>query len=325
MSSKPHLRRAVRADLDPCMGAAQTDVRLGDGRHPDEVISARKEGGERGGEGHVLAHRHADRRGHQLLFGDEHLEVALGVHLGELLSVRGVPYFAVKNDDVGAGADCGQRLPKGQPGGDFGTELVAGQLHLPAGTVSHGPLLRQRPVHSEVTFAAQFDDGPLGHLGRQRPPVPALGVFDLAKPPAFAGAGQDHSGPIGLGRIREGLFDFAEVVAVDRHGPATEPLDAPGVGVDIPAQFGGPTLAEAVHVHDDGQVVQVVIGRLVECLPNGPLSQLAVTAKHPDPERQLVEVAAGHSDPDGIRQSLAKRPSSHVDPRQDRGRVALQA
>ena len=185
-----HLRGAVGTDLGPGVGAAQPDVRRGDGRHPDEVVGAGEERGEGGGEGDVSAHGHADGGGDELLLGDVHLEVALGMRLGELLGVGGVAHLPVEGDDVAAGADRGQRLAEGQPGGDLGTQLVAGQAHLAAGPDPGGPGLRPRPADREVPFAAQLGDGPLGHFRGQRPAVPALAVLDLGEPAALDGSGR---------------------------------------------------------------------------------------------------------------------------------------
>ena len=88
----------------------------GDGRHPDEVVGAGEERGEGGGEGDVPADGHADGGRDELLLGDEHLEVALGVRLGELLGVGGVAHLPVEGDDVAAGADA-QPAPGRRPAG----------------------------------------------------------------------------------------------------------------------------------------------------------------------------------------------------------------
>ena len=54
--------------------------------------------------GTVAAHAEPDRGGDQLLLGDEHLEVALGVRLRELVGVGGVADLAVERDHVGRAA-----------------------------------------------------------------------------------------------------------------------------------------------------------------------------------------------------------------------------
>ena len=296
-----------------------------DGRHPDEVVGPGEERGERGGERDVPADGQADRGGDELLLGDIHLEVPLGMRLGELLQVRGVVHLPVQGGDAAAGADRGQRLAEGQPGGDLGAQLVAGQAHLAVGPGPGRSALGPQAGDHYVTFAAELEDGALGHLRGQRPAAPALAVLDLGEPVALAGAGQDYGGRSAAGRAGEKrLVDLAEVVPVDDDGVAAERLHPLGVRVQAPAQFGRAALAEAVHVDDRGEVAQVVVGGLVQGLPDRPLGHLAVPAQHPDPVRQFVEVPAGQGHPDPVRQPLAERAGGHVDPRQHRGGVALQ-
>ena len=226
----------------------------------------------------------------ELLLGDEHLEVALRMRLGEVLGVGGVAHLPVEGDDVAAGADRGQRLAEGLPGGDLGAQLVAGQAHLADWAADPGcPASGSGPLTVEVPFPAQLDDGPLGHFRGQRLAVPVLAVLDLGEPAALTGPGEDHRGLARAAHGGERLVDLAQVMPVDGDGTTAERLDPFGVCVQIPAQLGRAALAEAVHVDDRGQVVQPVVGRLVERLPHRPLRHLAVAAQHPHPVRQLVE------------------------------------
>ena len=319
-----HLRGAVGADLGPGVGAAQPDAGLGDGGHPDEVVGAGEERGEGGRERHVSAHGHADGGGDELLLGDEHLEVTLGIGLGELLGVGGVAHLPIQGHHVAAGADRRERLAEGQPGGDLGTQLIAGQAHLAAGPDPRRGGLRPRPADHQVPLPAQLDDGPLGHLRRQRPAVPALAVLHLRKPLSLEGAGHDHGGLARAAHRRQCLVDLAEVVPVDGDGTAAERLNPFGICLQIPAQLGRPALAEAVHVDDRGQVAQPVVGRLVQRLPHRPFRHLAVAAQHPHPVRQLIEIPPGQRHPDSVGQPLAQRAGRDVNPRQRRGGVALQ-
>jgi len=80
-----HLGRAVRADLDPGVRADETDIGLGDGRDPDEIVGPGEKRREGGGEWPVAADGDPHRRRDQLLLGDVHLEIPLGVRLGELI------------------------------------------------------------------------------------------------------------------------------------------------------------------------------------------------------------------------------------------------
>src|ERR671912_1960815 len=90
------------------MRAGQTNVGAGDRGHPDKVVGAREESGEAGGERDLVAYAHPHGRRDHLLLGDEHLEVAPGKLLGELLGLGRVTDLAVEGDDVLPGAT--QRL-----------------------------------------------------------------------------------------------------------------------------------------------------------------------------------------------------------------------
>ena len=66
-------------------------------------------------------------------------------------------------------------------------------------------------------------------------------------------------------------------------------------------------------------------GRVLERLPDRSFGHLAVAAQHPDAVGQLVEALAGERDADADRQALAERAGRHVDPRQHRSGMALEA
>src|SRR5665811_2638757 len=72
---------------------------LGDPGHADEVVGAGEEHREGDGKGHIAAHGEPDGGGHELLLGDEHLEVALRADCGEVLGVGGVADLAVHDHD----------------------------------------------------------------------------------------------------------------------------------------------------------------------------------------------------------------------------------
>ena len=122
----------------------------------------------------------------------------------------------------------------------------------------------------------------------------------------------------------EGVVDLLEVVPVDDDGAAAERLDAPAVRLQVPLQLGRPRLPEPVHVDDHREVVQLVVRRLVEGLPDRALGHLAVPAEHPDAEAGLVEPLAGQRDADAVGQPLPERAGGDVDPGERRRRVALQ-
>ncbi len=115
-----HLRGPVLADRDAGVRADEAQPRTADRRHPHEVVGAREERGERRCERPEAADLESDRGGDHLLLGDEHLEVAVGMRLGEQLGECRVRHLAVERDDVGAfSAERRERLAVGPPGGDL--------------------------------------------------------------------------------------------------------------------------------------------------------------------------------------------------------------
>ena len=63
---------------------------------------------------------------------------------------------------------------------------------------------------------------------------------------------------------------------------------------------------------------------MLERLPDRALGQLAVAADHPHTAGQSLEVLRGESHADSDRKALAERARRDVDPRQKRGRMALE-
>jgi tetratricopeptide (TPR) repeat protein len=120
-----HLRRPVGADLDPRVRPGQAQVHAGDRTHPDEIVGAGEERRERRRERAVPADGQPGGRGHQLLLGDEHLEVPLRVDVRELVRERRVAHLAVQHDDaVVARTEGDERVPVRLPGRHLGADLV---------------------------------------------------------------------------------------------------------------------------------------------------------------------------------------------------------
>ena len=71
-------------DADTTVAADTRDIRLRNGSHPQLVERPREEGGERGDERHgAVSTAGADRHAHQVLLGDEALDVVLRTRLAE--------------------------------------------------------------------------------------------------------------------------------------------------------------------------------------------------------------------------------------------------
>ena len=95
-----HLGRAVLADADADVRAADLDVGEGVGRHPDLVVGPGQEGGEGGHERDVALGREAHAHADHVLLGDEGLEGPSGKGLEELVGVGRVLDVAVDGHDA---------------------------------------------------------------------------------------------------------------------------------------------------------------------------------------------------------------------------------
>src|SRR5215203_7236102 len=126
------------------MRAAETDVGAGDRGHPDEVVGAREESGEAGGERDPVAYAHPHGRRDHLLLGDEHLEVASGKLLGELLGLGGVADLAVEGDYILPGAAQSFEGRAVGPAGRFLVSYLPGRQLEPAGQACGEVLARAR-------------------------------------------------------------------------------------------------------------------------------------------------------------------------------------
>ena len=122
---EPHLRRAVLADRDARVRAAEPERRAAHGRHPHEVVRAGEEGGERRAERLPAEHLHPHGGRDHLLLRDVHLDEALRVGVAEDIGERRVGDLAVERDDLSVlGAERGQRLAVRLAGRDGAADLV---------------------------------------------------------------------------------------------------------------------------------------------------------------------------------------------------------
>ena len=326
-----HLGRAVGADLHAGVRAGQADVGLGDRGHPDEVVGAGEERGERGRERPVAADAEADRGRDQLLFGDEHLEVPLGVGLGELVRVGRVADLAVHGHHVGPGAERGQRVAVGLAGGDLvARRVVGGQRDLAgrwrgrrapgssrpgAGPRTAGA--RSPPSSSMARSAMSGGSGLPCQSSRSstsEKPRPLIvrarmtGGWSAARSPASASAWSMAA------TSWPSMANTRAPNASMRRGYASRSQD----------ELGRAALAEPVDVDDRDQVGQLVVRRLVQGLPDRALGQLAVAAQHPHPVGSSSRYLPASATPTRVGQALAERAGGHVDPGQHRGGMALQ-
>ena len=308
------------------MGADEVQAGPADGGHAHEVVGPGQEGAEGGGVGHPAPHLDADGVGDHLLLGDEALDVAVGVGLAEDLGEGGVGDLAVEGDHVAPGvAEGGQGLAVDLAGGDGAAQLVDGELQLAAGLEDVGLAVGggRGDGGGDAPVAAELLDG-----ARDVVEGLAVGVelvLDRLDALALLGAGQDHGGLAGGGHgLGEGGVDGVDVVAVELDDVPAEGGELGLVGLHVPPVAGGPALAEAVHVDDGDEVVELLVGRGRGRLPHRALGHLRVTADDPRAVGQLVEALGRDGDADGDGQALAEGAGGHVDPGQAGGGVALQ-
>src|SRR5215218_9732628 len=183
------------------MRARKTDVGAGDRGHPDKVVGAREESGEAGGERDPVAYTHPHGRRDHLLLGNEHLEVAPGKRLGELLGLGGVADLAVEGDYVLPGVT--QRL-EGRAVGPAGRLLVPnlpGRQLQPACQAS-GEVLPRAMVglvylDQKVVAAAEFLERRLLLVFRDWLAVHTVHVFQERNPASLLGLRDDQGRRLG--------------------------------------------------------------------------------------------------------------------------------
>ena len=159
----------------------------------------------------------------------------------------------------------------------------------------------------------------------ERLAVPAVLVLDRLDALALDRARHDHRrAACRLSRFLVGAIDLLDVVSVDLDRIPAEGPRALDIDARVPADHGLPALAQPVHVDDGGQIVELVVRRMLVRLPHRSLRHLAVAAEHPDARRKPVEVLGGEPHPDADRQALAQRASRNVHPRDQRSRVSLE-
>ena len=321
-----HLRGTVLADRNAGVRTDQANLRARDRRHADEVVRAREERGEGRGERDEAHDLHAYSGSDHLLLGDVHLEEPLGRRLLEVLGMRRVRDLGVEDDHVfSCGSERGQRLAVRLSRRDrLGVRLERER----SGPLQRRPfpwfgLLDGESAGPELT--AKLGDRLLRLLGIERLAVPAFLVLEERDALALHGAGEHGGRAAGAASARVRVVDLGEVVTVDDDRIHIEGANARGVRAHVPLELGRPTLSEAVHIDDRGEVRKALVTRVVECLPYRALGRLAVAHEHPDVIRRLEHALAGESDANSDRQPLSERPGRHVDPREDRRGMPLES
>src|SRR5437762_2472105 len=97
---------------------------------------------------------------------------------------------------------------------------------------------------------------------------------------------------MGLGLAIRSI-DRLEIMAIDLDRVPSKCASAGSIGIAVPAQLGLASLAEAIHVQDGSEVVELVVAGMIEGLPLGAFRHLAVTQQYPGSERQLIQIIPG--------------------------------
>ena len=143
----------------PACDPDELDVGLAHGGHSDEIVGSREKGGEGRGERDPVPYLQPDGRSNQLLFGDVHLEVSLGVGLRESVGEGRVADFAVESHYVSTGgAQRGQSVAICFPGCDLVAESVGrrgpgSSWKLVGGSVFRGRVWRHHQVAQSSKLA----------------------------------------------------------------------------------------------------------------------------------------------------------------------------
>src|SRR5438270_2407819 len=199
---------------------------------------------------------HSDRRRDQLLLGDEHLEVSVGISPGELFRIRRVANLAVHRHHGLASADRLQGVAVSFARRNLVPFRIGRQDHvdLAVGECRRS-WLRLDAVDAKMADATELNNGALLHVGWQGFSVPVLFVLDLAETLAFDGAGDDDRRLAGsLASLLHRLVDLLRIVAIDDNSPTTEGLDSISIDLRLPLIFGRASLAQPVDVEDGGEV-----------------------------------------------------------------------
>src|SRR5580765_4150184 len=140
----------------------------------------------------------------------------------------------------------------------------------------------------------------------QRLAVPAFLVLDGLDALALDRAGDDHRRPsLRLLGLLVRAVDLLDLVTVDLDRVPAERACPFDVDAGVPADHRLAALTQPVDVDDRGQIVELVVRRMLERLPHRALGHLTVSAEHPHARWEPVEEFRGEAHPDPDRKSLA--------------------
>ena len=177
--------------------------------------------------------------------------------------------------------------------------------------------LRLRHRDRDAPHSAELLDRRIGVV--ERLAVPAVLVLDRLDTLALDRARDDHRRPaLRLLGLRVRALDLLDVVTVDLDRVPAEGPRALDVHLGVPADHRLAALAEPVDVDDRGQVVELVVRRVLEGLPHRALRHLTVAAQHPDAGGQAVELLCSEAHAHADWQTLSERAGRHIHPGDER-------
>ncbi len=232
-----------------------------------------------------MAHIHAHRSSHQLLFGDIHLEVAIWVGLGEFFGKGRVAYFTIQANDIRIGsAQCHQRISVGFARGNCFFTIVFRQFHcFFRRFLGRFEIVGLLNGEGHTAHVVEFFQRLFFLLIVEGLAMPAIFIFQEGDALAFYRFGNNQCGrAIRLHSLRESTVDFLVVVAVNNDCIPAKGFGTCFVDFGVPAVHGFAALPQAVDVENTHQVVEFVIRGMIKCLPDRAFSHLAVAKQDPD-------------------------------------------
>ncbi len=156
--------------------------------------------------------------------------------------------------------------------------------------------------------------------------MPAFFIFEEGDALALHSLGNNTRWrTIALNSLCICLVDFFVVMSVNDDGVPTKATSTSCICIRIPAKISLTALSQTVHVDDCNEVIELVVGCLIETFPDGAFRHFAITTQDPDVIGQLVKIFSCQRNAYTNRQALPKRTCCDIDPWEKRCWVSLHA
>src|SRR5215469_138304 len=177
------------------MRTTQADIGARDRSHAYEVKGSGEECSEGRGKRNLMSHAHRYRCSHQLLFGNEHLKVAIGMSLGKFFGKGRVAYLAIHPNHIRVGiAERLQRIAVGLARGNGVFTVILRQLQRLLRRL-RGGLAILRLMHREnlAAYRVKLLERLLFLLLIERFAMPAIDILQEGDTFALDGLGNNRS------------------------------------------------------------------------------------------------------------------------------------